>query len=306
MTALSDFNSFDIAGGALNLWTFRKSKKKGEVAPVFTGHWIGITPELEAALKSAIITARDKITETIEYAILAQNNEGSALTLTTLETHAGFIIDAAKDELASKKASKLAHIQNTDFYTVKIVSNGKTLHAVSKANDSWRTKKYTGLLPVVFSDEELELEESPAFSLSKYFDFFILEDSILISDKKVFESVLSYKQAHETEFVELKAEQAFSDLFTDMSEITAYVGSNKMQLRRAFAIRDKAHYKDVDFMKELKSQHKNAGLNINFDTNGKIIPCASTCPDIFQALLDHRLRSLFSKKNFDVPSATSV
>lgn len=306
MAALDDFKNFDILGGSLNLWTFRKSQRTGVASPTFTGHWVGITAELEAALKSAIVSARDKITETIQYDILAQNNEGSALTLTTLETHAGFIVDAATDELQSKKASKLTHIQNTHFYTVKIVSGGKTLHAVAKANDSWKTKKYTGLLPVVFSDHELELEESPAFSLSKYFDFFILGESILVSDKKHFESLLNYKQAHEQEFSALKVEPEFSAIFTDIAEIAAYVGSNKIQLRRAFAIREKAHYKDVVFMNALKAGYQQAGLVINFDNSGKIVPCANTCPDIFQALLDHRLWSLFSKKNYNVPSASSV
>lgn len=306
MTALDNFKSFDVLGGSLSLWTFRKSMRQGSATPTYTGHWVGITENLENALKASIIDARSKITEVIEYDILAQNNEGSALTLTTLETNAGLIVDAARDELPSRKASKLRHLQNTHFYSVKIVSGGITLHAISRANDSWKTKKATGLLPVVFSDDELELEESPAFTLSKFFDFFVIEDNVLISDKGDFESVLNYKQAHAEEFVELQIEPQFSGIFTDMTEIVSFVGTNKIQLRRAFAIRQKGHYKDAKFMKALRTDHKQAGLTINFDGTGRIIPCATTCPDIFQALLDHRLMSRFSKKNYDVPSTSNV
>lgn len=306
MTALDDFKGFDVNGGALSLWTFRKSQRQGSATPTYTGHWVAITKALEDALKAAISAARDKITETIEYDLLVQNNEGSALTLTTLETHAGLIVDAAKDELASKKAKKLQHLQNTHFYTVKIVSNGLTLHAVSRANDSWKTKKLNGLLPVVFSDDELELEDSPAFSLSKYFDFFVLQNHVIISDKGDFETVLNYKQAHTEEFTDLQAEASFSNIFTDMAEIVSFVGSNKIQLRRAFAIRQKGHYKNQNFMDSLRTDHSQAGLTINYDAAGRIVPCATTCPDIFQALLDHRLMSRFSKKNYDVPSASSV
>ena len=140
MSALEDFKAFDVAGGALSLWTFRKSQRQGAAVPTYTGHWVGITETLENALKAAISAVRDKITETIEYELLAQNNEGSALTLTALETHAGLVVDAAKDELPTKKARTLKHLQNTHFYTVKIVSNGQVLHAISRANDSWKTK----------------------------------------------------------------------------------------------------------------------------------------------------------------------
>jgi len=183
VSALEDFKAFDVAGGALSLWTFRKSQRQGAAVPTYAGHWVGITESLEHALKAAIMAALDQITETIEYELLAQNNEGSALTLTTLETNAGLVIDAAKDELPAKKARKLKDLQNTEFYTVKIESNGEVLHAICRANDSWKTKKFTGLLPVVFSDDELELEDSPAFSLSKHFDFFVLADHVLISSK---------------------------------------------------------------------------------------------------------------------------
>ena len=306
MSALEDFKAFDVAGGALSLWTFRKSQRQGAAVPTYAGHWVGITETLEQALKAAIMAARDQITETIEYELLAQNNEGSALTLTTLETNAGLVIDAAKDELPAKKARKLKDLQNTEFYTVKIVSNGEVLHAICRANDSWKTKKFTGLIPVVFSDDELELEDSPAFSLSKRFDFFVLADHVLISSKGNFESVMSYKQAHANEFTELQAEPEFSGTFTDIAEIINYVGTNKIQLRRTFAIRQKAHYKNQGFMNELRANHGQAGLTINFDAAGRIIPCAATCPDIFQALLDHRLMSLFSKQNYDVPSASTV
>jgi hypothetical protein len=306
LTALQTFKNFDVLGGSLNLWTFRKSQRQGVPAPTFTGHWVGITSTLEQALKNAIVEARDAITETIEYDLLAQNNEGSALTLTLVETHGDLIVTAAQDELPSKKADKLKDLQNTSFYSVKIVSSGQTLHAIARANDSWKSRKAGGLLPVVFSDEELELEESPAFTLSKYFDFFIVEDDVLISDKAAFESVLNYKQAHADEFLALQSEPEFTGVFSDISEIVNYVGSNKIQLRRAVAIRQKGHYKNAAFMNALRSDHTQAGLTINYDPAGRIIPSEATCADIFQALLDHRLMSLFSKKNYDVPSTSAV
>ena len=306
MAALEEFQNFDVQAGALNLWVFRKSQPQGAVHPVYTGHWVGITQALEQALKDAVVAARDQITETLEYSLLEQNNEGSALTLTTLETNAGIFVHAAQNELLNKKARSLNALRNTHFYTVKIVFNGKTLHAVSRANDSWKTKKFTGWLPVTFTDDELELEQEPAFSLSKYFDFFVLDDDVLISHKAHFETLMSYKEAHSQEFADLQADADFASVFTDMADIINFVGSNKMQLRRAFAIKTKGHFRNANFMNALRLHHAQAGLAINFDQAGRIVPTAASCPDIFRALLDHRLMSRFSNMNYDVPSASTV
>lgn len=303
MTALDDFKSFDVHSGSLNLWTFRKSQRSGS-APTYSGRWIDIAGSLEAALKTAIVENRAGVDEIAAYDLLAQTNEASALTIATLETNAGSIIEAAKDELDSKKARRLKDLQNTLFYSVKVVSGGQTLHAIARADQSWRTKARSGLLPVVFSDEELELEESPAFTLSKRFDFFVLEQNVLIVNKPAFESVLSHAQAHVADFDGMRVEPEFAALFSNTTELVKYVGTNRMQLRRASEIRRKGHYKDPSFMKALKSQYKQAGLTINFDTKNRIVPCATTCPDIFKALLDHRLMSRFSKLNYDVPSTT--
>jgi hypothetical protein len=50
-------------------------------------------------------------------------------------------------------------------------------------------------------------------SVSKNVDFFIFGDDILIFEKKAFESVLNYKQAHADDFEALQAENEFSVLF---------------------------------------------------------------------------------------------
>ncbi len=303
LTALDKFKAFDVGAGSLNLWTFRKSERAGS-APTYTGRWIDIAASLEAALKSTIVEDRARIDEIAAYDLLAQTNEASALTIATSATNAGLIVTAAKDEIDSRKARRLKDVQNTFFYSVKVVSGGQTLHAVARANQSWGTKPRSGLLPVVFSDEELELEESPAFTLSKRFDFFVLDQDLLISNKAMFESILSHRQTHVQDFTDMQSEPEFAALFSSTTELVKYVGTNRMHLRRASEIRRKGHYKDPSFMKALKSQHKLAGLTINFDTKNRIVPSAATCSDIFKALLDHRLMSRFSKLNYDVPSTT--
>ncbi|MCY4200773.1 MAG: DUF4868 domain-containing protein [Gammaproteobacteria bacterium] len=142
--------------------------------------------------------------------------------------------------------------------------------------------------------------------ISQRVDFIVADDTIFVLNKAKFESVLSYKQAHQEDFEGLLAENEFVDVFSKTDALVSYVGENKIQLRRASAIRHKGHYKDPGFMENLRRHHANYQLNIDFDEEGRIIATPSACKDIFQALLDHLLASGFSRNVYDVPDVKRV
>lgn len=302
--ALKKLRDFDVAQSDVSIWTFKKSVQ--DKKPVFTGRWIDTTDALDQALRAAVSNARGDVTETIEYGLLAQNNEGSALTIGVEETYAPFIIDQATDPTAKRKVKKLKEIANAAFYVVKLAAEDNVIYGVRKTDDSWRTRTASGAISVVFEDDQLELDERPRFGLSRYFDFFIVDEIILVLQKARFESLLSYKEAHIEEFSTLRAEPEFFTLFTTMQPLLDYVGSNKIQLRRASAIRQKGNYKDAEFMKRLRAECGGLGFKITFNAHGKIVPTPETCRDIFQALLDHRLESRLSQRLFDVDNTVAV
>ena len=133
-----------------------------------------------------------------------------------------------------------------------------------------------------------------------------MNDSLFIGAKKQFESILNHKAAHENDFVQLLAEPEFQQIFTDTGQVKIYVGTNAIQLRRASAIRQKRNYLDPIFMQNLRAEFAGFGLLINFDQHGKILPSIDSCPDIFKALLDHRLKSHFSGRIYDVQNTESI
>ena len=118
--------------------------------------------------------------------------------------------------------------------------------------------------------------------------------------------MLSHKAAHQDDFNQLLAQADFQALFTTTDVVSAYVGTNAMQLRRASAIKMKGHYLDARFMGNLRREYANFGLNIPFQADGKIVPTPESCPDIFKALLDHRLKSHFSEKIYDVQNTAET
>lgn len=299
--ALTNFN---IADANISVWLFRKSGPAN--APVFTGRWVPTDDELRGALRESITQARATIEEAEPYGLLATIEEGQSLTIGTDETHAGLVVGAAVAELPQRRAQNVGHIQNTDFYVIKLTDQNRVLHAVTKTNSSWKSRQVHNLLTVYFTGDQLGLETNPAFSLSQNVDFFVVGQDIVILNKAHFESILNYKQAHANEFAELQAEPAFAGLFVDLAPLVEFVGSNKLHLRRACAIRQKGYYLNQQFMERLRENYAQAGLDLTFDEDGRLIATEGQCPDIIRALLDHRLLSVFSEAYYDVQNATAI
>jgi hypothetical protein len=288
------------------LWTFRGPKGAASDDPKYTGRWVDATNEVQVTLRSTLLAEIGRIEEVKQFGLLEENHETSALSITRNETHAGHIVAESSAETSKKKASKVEHLHNSSFYLAKFSWNDMVVYACKKADASWKTKRAKDIRSVIFSDQSLDIDDRPHFDVSRNFDFLIVGQEILCLNKRNFESILRYKDAHKLDFEELKLEPEFVAIFSDIAPLSAFVGENKIQLRRVSAIRHKGHFRDTSFMQRLHTHHAECGLTLNFDGIGRIIPTPDTGSDIITALLDHRLSSRFSEKNYDVPSSTPV
>lgn len=297
--------NFNIEESTVSVWLFKKSVT-ADGLPRFSGRHVETDEELDGALKEALAEARASIQDVTPYTLLAAAQDGIALSIDALETHADAITAQMADSLAEKKVRSLKDVQNTKFYVVKLTHADNAIHAVRSTDNSWQSRKTRSAISVIFKDEQLGLNEEPAFSISRHVDFFIVGDDIVMLSKPSFEKVLSYKQAHAEDFVALQAEPAFAAVFSDLAPLVTFVGQNKIHLRRACVIRQKGHYMDAQFMQRLRDNFARCGLNLVFAADGRLVATPETCADIIRALLDHRLSSFFSEQHYDVPDATAV
>jgi hypothetical protein len=132
MPALDALRNFDLENASTVLWTFKGPRGPAGSDPSYTGHWVDTTDDVDALLKDIITNERARIEEVLEYGLLAQNHEASALSITTIETHAGLIVDEATVETPGKKTTKVKQIQNSDFYVIKSIYNHQIIFAVKK------------------------------------------------------------------------------------------------------------------------------------------------------------------------------
>lgn len=304
MIDLEDFKNWDLENSAVTLWFFKRPAKDAQGLPKFRGNWLDIDDDVERVLKDAAILTRDRIDEVNAYGLLAQAQEGSVLEISADETNIGLLTTQMAAELATKQITDVKGVLNSLAYAAKFVVGGQAIFAFKRLDSSWSTKKSKKLIPAAFVNDTLTLAPENTFQLEKNFDFFAIQDDVLVCQKPGFETVLFYKAAHTEDFGLLVGEPDFTKIFDNIAPLVNFVGENKLNLRRASAIRQKRHYADQQFMDNLRARHIEFRLTINFDGNGKIIPCEATCRDIFSALLDHRLKSGFSDNIYAVPDVS--
>ena len=306
MAALDTVRDINIDNAAVTLWTFRGPTGPADGNPRYSGRWVRTTDDVDEALKTAFVDEVNRIEEVKNYSLLEENHETSALLIGLEETHAGHMLEKCAAETQNRQASMREHIANSGFYLAKIAFQDTIVYGVRKTDQTWKTRRATNTRTMIFSDGELDIDDRPRFDISRRFDFIIADEEILCLQKRNFESILRYKQAHQNDFAELRVEPEFVVAFADIAALVEFVGNNKIQLRRTSAIRQKGHYREAGFMENLRKRHKECGLTLEFNEQGQIVATAETCSDIVTALLDHRLTSRFSEMHFDVPSSTAV
>jgi hypothetical protein len=303
---LDELKAFDIDESVVSLWVFKGPRGAANAAPEYTAHWVETNADVDAVLKDTVRAERDRIEEVAQYDLLAQTNEASALLIGQDETHANALTDAIAAETENKRAKAVKQLQNSTFYIIKLLQGENILYGVRRTSSIWKTRRQLSAHSLILADNTLALDNKPRFDIESTVDFFIFGQHIVILHKGHFESTLRYKAAHAEDFLALQQEREFADIFADLAPLVLHVGANKIQLRRMCSVHQKAHYRDIEFMNRVRAHHAEYGLALQFDGNGKIVVTPETGGQVITALLDHRLASGFSKRVYDVPSATPV
>lgn len=302
----SDFQllkTFNFSSSMPHLWVFKDSASVAK----FRAFYVQTEIELNNQLKKFVDAEVSRITEHAPYSYISQTNENSCLTIdqsTTNFTKLKTLVDRLESEHRIEDSKDL---KGAKGYVVKFISNGITVYAVKRSTSTWKTSYPKKYINMVFSNGELAAVEDKSFSIEKNFDFYVVNDTIFIANKRGFETSIQHREAYIEAFSQLQAAPSFNSLFSDIEPIVKYVGNNSIQLRRMGVIEQKGIYNNPNFMPNLVRVSSARNWGINFDPTSKtIIPCSNTTGTILQVLLDHRLMSEITDNIYDVPDATEI
>lgn len=295
--------AFDFDSSNPHLWVFKDSSTSAR----FRTFYVQTDGDLNSKLKEFVKKEIDRITEHSPYTYISQNNENSCLTLDPSSTDFAklkVLVDRIETE---HRISDSKDLKGAKGYVVKFVLDGVTVYAIKRSASSWKTSYPKKYINMIFSNGELSAVENNSFSIEKSFDFYVIGNTAFIANKRGFESVMKYREEYVAAFSQLQSSPSFSNLFSDLSPIIEYVGSNSIQLRRMAVIEEKGIYNRPNFIQTLQRVSSARGWGINFDpTNNTIIPCSESVKVIMQVLLDHRLMSEITDNIYDVPDANEI
>lgn len=301
--ALEALHQFDIGAANLSIWTFKKSQSR---ASRFKAQSVVATRELITELKGIVRGRIDKCAEVENYDLITQINEVSCLFLEADETLFPQLQDVVDQPPEENLIGDFSDLQGSLGYVVRLTHGDDVLYCVSRLPGDWQIKKRRQRISLILHENRLDLANDEAFTISKTFDFFVLNENILVVNRANFESLLEYKQTYISSFAELQADASFQGVFSDMTLLIEHVGTNTMHLRRMAVVQERAFYSSAPFMDKLQEVNQARNWNIEFDTQGKIVPSPESVRTIIQVLLNHRLHSEMTGDDFDVPSASPV
>jgi len=297
------FRSHDYSNSYVFLWVFKKSNTPAK----FSAHYVRTDDGLNQLLRDLVSAEAQRITEFSPYTYLAETNESSCLSLPSTTNDFTSLKALVDRPEPNHQASSISHLMGAKGYLVKFTHNNQTVYAVKKSSATWKTSYPTNFINLVFHNGQLAASQENGFSIERGFDFYYVESSTFILQKRSFESVVSYKAAYVQVFTDLVKKPDFIGLFNDLKPLVDYVGTNSIQLRRMATVQQRAVYARPDFLEKLRAVNAARGWGINFDQTGsKIVACGNTAKVILQVLLDHRLISEITQTTYDVPDATQV
>jgi hypothetical protein len=302
---LQTFGTFDVTQSVASLWVFKKRPAIGDVNP-FTAASVLMSDTLKDQLKELASSYQISHTIAEEYNLLSQTTEGGVLAVSRAETlfpSLQGLIDQPLEECLVKNVKQL---NNAAGYVLRLRHGESIIYCVKKANADWATRKKKGMMNIFFTEAGLDLMDSPSFSISRSFDFFVVGGNVLMVSKPAFESLLNHKDTYEEAYTALKQEPGFSAAIADFAVFDSFIGRNATHLRRMAVIKARGYYNNPGYMTRLREINGLRGWGIQFDDQGRIVATPEKMSDILHVLLDHRLRSELSDNQYDVPSTTPV
>jgi hypothetical protein len=302
---LRSFGEFDVTESSASLWIFKKRPVSGNANP-FTVVSVLMSDSLRSQLKELVARYQVSHTITEDYCVLAQPNEGGTLSVPCADTlfpSLQALIDQPPEEHLVQDVKQL---NNAAGYVFRLRHGNELLYCVKKTAADWTTRKKKAAMNIFFKESTLDVIDDPSFSIARLFDFFVIGEHVMMTNKAAFESLLNHKDSYEEAYSQLKLEPGFVAAFSDMALIDEFIGTNATQLRRMTVIRARGYYNKADYIARLREINELRGWGIQFDEQGRIVPTLNKMRDILHVLLDHRLRSELSDNQYDVPSTAPV
>ncbi|AKJ28186.1 Kiwa anti-phage protein KwaB-like domain-containing protein [Caldimonas brevitalea] len=260
---------------------------------------VDIDEKLQERLRSELreLVARPVAREPYEF-VTADQDE-TVLTLEWAETDFAAIEARIAKGLDAPRARSVDDLLNSWCYVVRLEHRDQVVYGVKKTAAQSSTRRVRGLRNLLWEGHMLvDLDERSVFTLASGFDFVAYDGTLLIYDKRQFESALNFRQGMEKVRDAVLQEFVDAGIFVDVAPLREAVGTNLPRLRRMSALDRSGYYRDRRFMERLLAlnEQEQWGLQVH---DGRIVVTEDNVDTVLLLLNNGRLRSPVNNETFD-------
>lgn len=206
-----------------------------------------------------------------------------------------------------KPVTKLGELGEFNAYVIEIYlsADSPPIYGFRYVSQAWNPRNSAGGFFRLNDDMVALIDATPTFRIDSQLDFIAYGDDTFIINSSKFEAAMQFKER----LVERKAatvdELGFSGIFAEGDELTLdnAIGTDKHLLRQLSSVREKAHYKDPNWIKSLKAEAQAAGnWMLEFDATEKIVIKKEKLyvRELLIVLQNKRVQTVIDKKIYDV------
>ncbi|MBK9219391.1 MAG: DUF4868 domain-containing protein [Uliginosibacterium sp.] len=202
--------------------------------------------------------------------------------------------------------TKYDELLNSWAYVVLFENGTDRLYAWRKINAMTQPKKaVTQKATYVRNHKPVDAEHEEVFLIDPRFHFFVYDGTVLIANKREFESSMNFREGMKANAEEILKEFSELKFANNVEIIRKYVGDNLHHLRKLSSIRKAGYYKQDDYVKKMIEISTEEGWELKVE-NGQIIVEEDTVELLLKLLNNDRLRSPINNELFDAAAKALV
>ncbi|MEY4591142.1 MAG: hypothetical protein RIR18_37 [Pseudomonadota bacterium] len=241
-----------------------------------------------------------------EYAFSNADGDDTLFTIAADTTDFPKVEKAINDGFNNGHVTQYDELLNSWAYVVLFENGNDRLFAWRKISTATQPKKVKARQATFFFEQKLvDIEDKDIFMIAPRFDFFVHEGTILIANKKEFESSMNFREGMKAKAAEVIKDFAESKIFQNVGLIEKYVGDNLHRLRKMASILKSGYYKQDDYIKKMIQVSKEEGWELKV-VDGEILVEEETIELLLKLLNNERLHSLINGEVFDASVKTHV
>jgi len=302
---LKTLTSLDLKDWAATFWIMRRRLRSKET--FYEAVRVNIDKKLERRLKGyATGQLQGTAWKAIEYSFTNADTDDVILTLGEEDCDFPKVREAIGLGFDNPSVKEYQELLSAWAYVLQLTKGNRTLYGCRKITAATDPKRIISKAASFFENHRLvDIDDKPIFLLDSVFDFYVLDGTVFIANKRGFESAMSFREGIREFGEELLADLSRLQVIKNVALLRKHVGTNYHYLRRLAAIKRASYYRQPAYMDRLSQVNIELKWGLTL-TDGQIVVEENKIDLLLTVLNNDRLRSPINDEIFDAAVKRTV